>query len=79
MGLFEELPLPDSKGFFDFAEDNDKAGALKYLQTLCPTDIEKEVLETGFSMISRRHGKPALMEYAINQIGLKNPVKREYN
>lgn len=78
MNLFVELEIPKPKCFFDFAETGDKCGALKYLQSLSIIDIEKQVLEAGFSMIGRHHGKSALLDYAVGQIGTKTPVKREW-
>jgi hypothetical protein len=78
MDLFEISSLPSSRQFFDFALANDKAGALKHLQTLSISNIEIQVLESGFSMIGRHHGKSALMEYALNQVGEKTPVKRRF-
>lgn len=78
LNLFVELEIPNPKCFFDFAEAGDKCGALKHLQSLSIIDIEKQVLEAGFSMIGRHHGKSALLDYAVGQIGIKTPVKREW-
>ncbi len=78
MDLFAELEIPESKGFFEFAEVNDKCGALKYLQSLSIREIEKEVLEAGFSIIGGHHGKAALLDYAVGQIGVKNPIRRQW-
>jgi hypothetical protein len=73
--LFAGEPLPQQKVFFDYAEAGDKAGALRHLQTLSLREIELQVLKSGFSMISTSYGKAAILEYAINQIGKREPVR----
>jgi hypothetical protein len=73
--LFAGEPAPQQKVFFDYAQKVDKAGALRHLQSLSLREIELEVVKSGFTMISTRHGKAELMTYAINQIGKKTPVR----
>lgn len=70
---------PSTRNFFYFASRKDKSGALKHLQSLALKEIEREVLMSGYSMISRSHGKQQVMLHAVNQIGIKEPVARDYS
>lgn len=69
MNLFPELPLPIMKTFYDYAVNDDRAGALKHIQQLNIDQLQKEVLEAGFSMIGKHHGKPKVLKHVIEQIG----------
>ena len=77
---FNNLPVHTNKIFYDFAVANDKCGALKRLQSLSLCEIEKEVIESGYSMIGSHHGKPKMMRHAVLQIGVKTlsfrPIER---
>lgn len=72
LSLFDQSTL-QPKTFFDFAAAGDVSGAMRHLRDLPLNELELEVLKAGFSMIGRHHGKMAMVEFAIKQIGNKEP------
>jgi len=79
MELFDTLQPCALRCFFDFAQSGDKLGAIRHLQSLSLSEIKREVLDSGFSMISKRHGKSEMINHAVSQIGVKTAVKRIFD
>lgn len=51
----------------DYVAAGDKAGALRRLQSLRGLSLDQEVLSAGLTMISRSHGKQAVIVHVLNQ------------
>ena len=68
MQLFEELPEADKPNLKNLVSAGDKKAVFNYLRNLDKHDFIEEVSLAGYSLISHKHGKMAVIVYVMRQI-----------
>tara|TARA_R110002167_G_scaffold204404_11_gene408611 strand:- start:25876 stop:26274 length:399 start_codon:yes stop_codon:yes gene_type:complete len=65
--LFPDLQATP-RGFSDLVATGNKKSVIDYLTGLPEQNFIEEVCQAGFKMIGFHHGRPAVIEYVLNQI-----------
>ena len=68
MQLFDELPDTDVLNLKDLVSAGDKKAVFGYLRNLDKHAFIEEVSLVGYSLISHKHGKMAVIDYVMRQI-----------
>lgn len=68
MQLFDDLPDADVPNLKDLVSAGDKKMVFDYLRNLDKHDFIEEVSLAGYSLISHKHGKMAVIDNVMRQI-----------
>jgi len=68
MQLFDELPGVDEPNLKDLVSAGNRKAVFDYLRNLDKNAFIEEVSLAGFSLISHKHGKMAVIDFVMGQI-----------
>ena len=68
MQLFDELPDEQWPTFVELVSIGDKKAIFSYLRSLNKQEFIEEVSKAGYSLISFKHGKMAVIDFIMRQI-----------
>ena len=68
MQLFDDLPDVQQPTFVGLVSAGDKKAVFDYLRVLKKNEFIEEVGKAGYSLISFKHGKMAVIDFVILQI-----------
>ena len=68
MQLFDELPDEQQPTFVGLVSTGDKKAVFDYLRALNKQEFIEEVSKAGYSLISFKHGKMAVIDFVMRQI-----------
>ena len=68
MQLFDELPVADIPNLKYLVSIGDKKAIFDYLRNLNKNDFIEEVSLAGYSLVSHKHGKMAVIDFVMGQI-----------